>query len=74
MHKSKILFHRQYKKFYPKFTLSASNHITTSNSITLKEDDFELGEKMEQPVSLSQPVLLSLVEEPPIKQTSFCKH
>ena len=63
---------------YPKLSLdvvSASNQINANgNGVSLKEDDLELKEKIERPVFLTQPVLLSEIEEPPIQQTSFCKY
>lgn len=69
--------YRHLKKLYPNFkldVLSTTNQMNTQNGISLKEDDLELKEKTEQPVFLSQPVLLSQVDEPPIQQTSFCEH
>ena len=73
-----LLFYtyRYCKKLYPKFNLDFLSATNASNGVSFKDGDadLELKEKTERPVFLSQPVLLSEVEEPPIQQTSFCEH
>ena len=73
------LFYRykHFKKFYPTLStqvISSYNQINANANDVSPKDNLELQEISEQPVFLSQPVLLSDIDEPEIQQTSFCEN
>ena len=88
------MFYRLYKKRHLKYSLGVKNlsneisSTSSSNGVSLKEEDFELKEKTIQSMLVPQEddlkfkektvpfqsMLVAQTDKPPIQQTSFCEH